>query len=123
MPTPLSAGQLIDGASIIEPSTLLPIQESSARRAVSASVVATLTLGLKIGGNFIIIPLALKYLGREQYGMWIILQSVATYLSMSEIGIGQTLMNFQNVAFVKGDHTTVNQLLATGFAVYSLIVI
>ena len=87
MPTPLSAGQLIDGASIIEPSTLLPIQESSARRAVSASVVATLTLGLKIGGNFIIIPLALKYLGREQYGMWIILQSVATYLSMSEIGI------------------------------------
>jgi O-antigen/teichoic acid export membrane protein len=123
MPTPLSAGQLVDGASTIERSTLLPIQESSARRAVSASVVATLTLGLKIGGNFIIIPLALKYLGREQYGMWIILQSIATYLTMSEIGIGQTLMNYQNVAFAKGDHTTVNRLLATGVGVCTLIVI
>jgi len=123
MPIPLSAEQVVDGGAAVAPLTPIYIQESAARRTVRASVVAALTLGLKIGGNFIIIPLTLKYLGREQYGMWIILQCIATYLTMSEIGVGQTLMNYQNVAFVKGDHTTVNRLLATGFGVCSLIVI
>jgi len=98
-------------------------RESPVRRTVGASAMATINLAVKIGSNFVIIPLALHYLGREEYAVWIILQSIATYLTMSELGMGQTLLNFQNVAFAKGQHDQVNRVLTTGFGLSTLIVI
>jgi O-antigen/teichoic acid export membrane protein len=98
-------------------------QESPVRRTVGASAIAAINLVVKIGSNFIIIPLALRFLGREEYAIWIILQSIAVYLTMSELGIGQSLLNFQNVAFAKGDHEEVNRVLTTGFGLSCLFVI
>jgi O-antigen/teichoic acid export membrane protein len=90
-------------------------QESPVRRTVGASVLAAVSLGLKIGSNLIIIPVALKYLGREEYAVWIILQSIAMYLTMSELGVGQTVANFQNAAFERGNYSEVSRILTTTF--------
>ncbi len=90
-------------------------QESPVRRTVGASVLAAVNLGLKIGSNLIIIPVALKYLGREEYAVWIILQSIAMYLTMSELGAGQTVANFQNAAFERGNYSEVSRILTTTF--------
>lgn len=98
-------------------------RESPVRRTVGASAIATINLAVKIGSNFVIIPLALRYLGREEYAVWIILQSIAVYLTMSELGIGQSLLNFQNVAFAKGEHDQVSQFLTTGFGLSCLIAV
>jgi O-antigen/teichoic acid export membrane protein len=96
--------------------------ESPVRRTVGASVLAAFSLGLKIGSNLIIIPVALKYLGREEYAVWIILQSIAMYLTMSELGVGQTVANFQNAAFERGNYGEVSRILTTTFGLNWLIV-
>lgn len=97
-------------------------RESPFRRTVGATLLSALNLLLKIGSNVIILPLSLKYLGREEYGLWIILQSVASYLMLSELGLGQTLMNLQGVAFARRDHDQVSRLLTTGFGLYWLLI-
>ena len=98
-------------------------QESPVRRTVGASVLAAVSLSLKIGSNLVIIPVALKYLGREEYAVWIILQSIAMYLTMSELGVGQTVANFQNAAFERGNYSEVSRILTTTFGLNWLIVI
>jgi O-antigen/teichoic acid export membrane protein len=80
-------------------------------------------LGLKIGANFIMIPIALRFLGREDYAVWIIFQSIAVYLTLAEFGVGQSVVNFQNIAYAKGDYRTVNQVLTTTFGLNWLVVI
>jgi len=101
----------------------LRVGESPVHHTFTAWTLSLAGLAIKIGGNFVIIPLALHFLGRQQYGLWIVLQSVGTYLALSELGIGQTVLNFQNVAYAKGDHEEVNRILATVFGLYWIIVV
>jgi O-antigen/teichoic acid export membrane protein len=97
--------------------------ESPVRRTVAAIALATVNLAIKIGSNFLLIPLALRYLGREEYAVWIILQSISVYLTQSERGIGQTVVNFGNAAYVRGDFDELNRILASIFGLFWAIVI
>lgn len=118
---PTSSGLAAPG-SLASAAPALPSTESPVRRTFAAWVLSLVSLGIKIGGNVVIIPLALHFLGRQDYGLWIVLQSVGTYLALSELGIGQTVLNFQNVAYAKGDHREVNRVLATVFGLYWYII-
>lgn len=100
----------------------LPTKESPVHRTFAAWTLSLVSLGIKIGGNVVIIPLALHFLGRQDYGLWIILQSVGTYLALSDLGIGQTVLNFQNVAHAKGNHKEVNRVLTTVFGLHWIII-
>src|SRR5215472_1694929 len=95
--------------------------ESAVHRTLGATFLSALNLILKVGSNLVLLSLTLKYLGREQYGIWILLQSFATYLALTEMGIGQTVCNFQNVALARSDHDDVNRILTTTFWLYCLI--
>src|SRR5262249_52287624 len=103
------------------PAASLAAGESAGRRTLGATFLSALNLALKVGINLVLLSFTLRYLGREQYGIWIILQSFATYLALSEMGIGQTVCNFQNVALARSDHDEVNRILTTTFWLYCLI--
>jgi O-antigen/teichoic acid export membrane protein len=90
---------------------------------LSASALSALTLCVKIASNVAVIPIALKSLGREEYGLWIILQSIGTYLVFSDIGLGQTIANSQGVAYAREDYDEVNRLMTTGFGLYWCLII
>jgi O-antigen/teichoic acid export membrane protein len=90
---------------------------------MAASALAAGNLFLKIGSNFLIIPLSLRYLGRQEYAVWIILQSLSVYLALSEMGIGQTVVNFENVAYAQGDFDELNRIFTSVFGLYWAIVI
>ena len=100
----------------------LRAKESPVHRTFAAWTLSLLSLGIKIGGNVVIIPLALHFLGRQDYGLWIVLQSIGTYLALSDLGIGQTVLNFQNVAYTKGDLREVNRVLTTVFGIHWIII-
>ncbi len=96
--------------------------ESPTRRTVLAGALKVLSLGLKIGANLLIIRLSLEYLGKETYGLWIILQNTAMYLALcSEIGQGQTIMNFVGEAFARDDRRQANEVMTTSFCLYALL--
>ncbi len=105
------------------PAMVAPLKESPARRSVAAGVLSVVSLALKISSNLLLIPLTLAVLGAKEYGLWIVLATVGNCLALSEMGIGQTILNFQSVAFAKGDYRGVNRVLTTVFGLYWLIVI
>lgn len=90
---------------------------------MAASALAAANLALKIGSNFLLIPLSLRYLGRQEYAVWIILQSLSVYLTLSEMGIGQTIVNYENVAYARGDFDELNRIFTSVFGLYWAIVI
>jgi O-antigen/teichoic acid export membrane protein len=103
--------------------TVAPLKESPARRSVAAGLLSVVSLALKISSNLLLIPLTLSFLGAKEYGLWIVLMTVGNCLALSEMGIGQTILNFQSVAFARGDYRGVNRVLTTVFGLYWLIVI
>ena len=90
---------------------------------MGAGLLSAVNLGLRIIGNLILISCALRYLGREQYGLFVLFQSIAMYLAMAELGVGQSVMNFQGAAFVRGDYAEISRILTTTFALNAMIVI
>jgi O-antigen/teichoic acid export membrane protein len=107
-----------DGAT-----TVAPLKESPARRSVAAGLLSVVSLALKISSNLLLIPLTLSFLGAKEYGLWIVLTTVGNCLALSEMGIGQTILNYQSIAFARGDYRGVNRVLTTVFGLYWLIII
>ena len=49
--------------------------------------------GIAIATSFIAVPLTVKYLGAERYGVWITLTSILGWLTIFDLGIGNTAIN------------------------------
>ena len=43
--------------------------------------------------NFMLVPLSIQYLGKENYGIWLTLSSVITWFALFDIGLGNGLRN------------------------------
>ena len=56
--------------------------------------------GALLLSGFIYVPLTVRYLGPERYGLWVAMTSVMTLLAFADCGIGYGLMN--HVAYAIG---------------------
>lgn len=61
--------------------------------------------------GFILIPMFTKYLGAAQYGVWVLAQSVVSYLSLLEFGLTTTLTRHLAAAKATGDYDQANRIL------------
>jgi O-antigen/teichoic acid export membrane protein len=61
--------------------------------------------------GFILIPMFTKYLGAAQYGVWVLAQSVVSYLSLLEFGLTTTLTRHLAAAKATGDYNQANRIL------------
>lgn len=96
--------------------------ESASRRTVAAGVLMAINVAIRIAANLTLVRIALRHLGPRTFGIWVVLQSVATYLALSEMGLGQTTMNYQGDAIARGDHQRVNRVLVSAFLVYCFVI-
>jgi O-antigen/teichoic acid export membrane protein len=64
------------------------------RRAGLTASVAFLSQALTVLISLVSIPLTIRYLGQERYGVWLTLNSILTWLAMSDFGLtGNALVN------------------------------
>ena len=49
--------------------------------------------GVSVVTSFIAVPLTVRYLGAERYGVWITLTSILSWLTVFDLGIGNTAIN------------------------------
>ena len=61
--------------------------------------------------GFILIPMFTKYLGAAQYGVWVLAQSVVSYLNLLEFGLTTTLVRHLAAAKATGDYNQANRIL------------
>jgi len=65
--------------------------------------------GIAAMANFFAVPLTMKYLGAERYGVWVTLTSVLAYLTIFDMGIGSTAINGIAEALANNDYASAKQ--------------
>jgi O-antigen/teichoic acid export membrane protein len=69
----------------------------------------------------ITVPLTVRYLGAEQYGIWITISTTMTLLAVMDLGIANTLTNLISEAFAKESKVLAGRYAATAFWAVMLI--
>ena len=71
--------------------------------------------GLSIILNFLSVPLTLKYLGSEYYGLWILIISITNWIYTFDIGIGSGLKNKIAEGIAKKDSSKIKENISVGY--------
>ena len=65
----------------------------STKHIIAGTAVSYFNVGISILTNLILVPMYLHYLGKEQYGLWLVVLSMVSYLGLSNLGIAQVVSN------------------------------
>lgn len=79
--------------------------------------------GITILCSFFLVPLTLNYLSADQYGVWLTLNSIMTWLSVCEIGISMGLKNKLGEALAVKDYELGKKYVSVTYALLFLITI
>ncbi len=92
-------------------------QDSRRRyRGIAAAMVSALFgRGAGLLVNAATVPLTVRYLGSEGYGLWITISSSAIMFSVLDIGIANTLTNFVSEAYASDNKQKAAAYFATAF--------
>lgn len=71
--------------------------------------------GLAIVLGLAIVPVGLRYLGPERFGIWITLLSVLSWLSLLDVGLGNGMQNRVAEAIAVGDHARARRYISTTY--------
>ncbi len=91
------------------------------RRAWLTSKVSIMSRAVTYGARLVVIPLSLKLLGNEQYGLWLTIGSLVAWLSMSDFGFSQGLINAIAEASGQDDQLAIRRLVSSGFALFAVL--
>ena len=76
------------------------------KRAGITGITSMLGQGITIAAGLISLPLTVKYLGKEQYGIWLAINSLLQWLYISNLGLsGNALVN--KLSDANGDRKSV----------------
>jgi O-antigen/teichoic acid export membrane protein len=78
--------------------------------------------GMSIAINFMLIPLTIHFINPTQYGIWITLSSIITWLNFFDIGLGHGLRNRFAEAKAKGEKRLARVYVSTTYAILSIII-
>jgi len=76
---------------------------------------------LSIISSFLIISLMIKYLGKEQYGIWSTLLSIVSWVVLFDVGIGNGLRNKISESLAKDDKKEAQNYISAAYVIIGLI--
>jgi O-antigen/teichoic acid export membrane protein len=91
------------------------------RRAMLTGSAAALARVVQIGTSLITVPLTLKYLGNERFGLWMTISSVLAMAAFADFGVGNGVLNTVAKAFGQDDMVGVRKAVSSGFAILNSI--
>jgi O-antigen/teichoic acid export membrane protein len=71
--------------------------------------------------SLITIPLMLRHLGAERFGLWMSIVSLQAILSIADFGLGNSLLNAVSVGFGKGDEGLIWRSIRTALRMQCLL--
>jgi len=77
------------------------------------------TTGILI--SFLLVPLTIGYLKTNDYGIWLTLSSILTWINYFDIGLGNGLRNKLTEALAKNDTAKARKYVSTTFALLTII--
>lgn len=83
--------------------------------------VAFITRGISLAASFVIVPLTLRYVGKVEYGIWMIISSIIQWFGFFDIGLSNGLRNKLAEAVALNDHKKARIYISSAFALIALI--
>ena len=71
--------------------------------------------------SFLAIPMMIRYLGQEQFGVWSTLLTVMSWIVFFDLGVGNGLRNKVAEALARNDKTEAANYIASGYSLIGLI--
>jgi len=89
-------------------------------------IIKTFSVGLyakivSVIVSFSIVPLAVNYLGVEQYGLWVAVSSLIAILSFADGGVGNAMVNMISRATGIHSNDSMQKIVSTGYLVILVI--
>jgi O-antigen/teichoic acid export membrane protein len=91
------------------------------RRAMITAASSYAARAVSLATSLITIPLTLKYLGSERYGLWMVLTSIIGVMGFADLGIGNGLMNAVAEADGRDDRKLAGEYVSSGFFLLLLV--
>ena len=76
-----------------------------------------------VGLNLLLIPILINYLNTVQYGIWLTLLSIISWVSFTDIGLGNGLRNRLTEAYSQKKYKDAKEYIATTYAFLSVILV
>lgn len=73
--------------------------------------------------SYISIPLFLKYLGQQDYGLWMTIFSIVSWVYTFDLGIGNGLKNKLTESLTKKNYNEAREYITTGYIVLGITAI
>ena len=100
---------------------MLLVSDKRTVKTVKNIIAAIIFKGASILISLILVPLTLSYLTSYEYGVWLTLSSVMTWIYVLDIGLGNGLRNRLSEALALNDMELAKIYVSTAF--YSLLLI
>ncbi|MGA7315649.1 MAG: oligosaccharide flippase family protein [Silvibacterium sp.] len=91
------------------------------RRALLTGISALLAKVIAVSTSLVTIPMTLRYLGTERFGLWMTISSVVAILGFADFGIGNGVLNVVADAHGKEDIEEIRRSVSSAFAMLSLV--
>ena len=87
-------------------------------------LLSLIAKGISIVCSLLIVPLTISYLNPSNYGVWLTLSSVISWISFFDLGLGNGFRNKFAEAKAKGDVDLASQYVTTTyFAIFSIVLV
>jgi O-antigen/teichoic acid export membrane protein len=77
--------------------------------------------GLAVAASFFAVPLMIRYLGQEQFGVWSTLLSMMSWIVFFDLGIGNGMRNKLAESLAKGETAEAASYISSGYSLIGLI--
>src|SRR5581483_4343245 len=91
------------------------------QKIIHSTLAAAIARGVNLVVSFISVPLAVGYLGRDRYGVWITISSLLIFLSFADFGLGGSLQNALADAHGREDRAQAGRYVASAFWLLAVI--
>jgi O-antigen/teichoic acid export membrane protein len=78
-------------------------------------IVALIVRAISIGTGIISIPITAKYLGTEQFGVWILLSTLMNWITLADLGLVNSLVNILATALAEGSKGKAKEAVSSTF--------
>jgi O-antigen/teichoic acid export membrane protein len=91
------------------------------RRAALTGATSTIARIVQAGTTLITVPLTIRYLGNERFGLWMTISSVLAMAAFADFGLGNGVLNTVATAYGKDDARGIRAAISSGMAVLTAI--
>jgi O-antigen/teichoic acid export membrane protein len=94
-------------------------RQQTARRLISGTAVKYVLLVINIVTGIFLLPFTIGHLGKELYGLWMVVASMTAYFQLLDLGFGHSLVRHIAEADAQRDERRINELASTFVVIFA----